>query len=216
MSSSTATLPSRTGTDATWLRLVQLSVVVIVVPLAILAIVNTYFTTVSDSHFRDAADYWLTAPGLPIAVAGIGIALGVHKLQRGADGRLGTIGMWLNALALIELFVQLLDSVVVGAEVRWGPSYPVCTAASLIGLALLAAGSWRTGILPRWMLGLWPLVWTVGSFAAVGPMPFVLIAFLVALGVTLTRRLGSGAACARRGPRPASRPGSSAAEVREG
>lgn len=192
MSTSTVTLSGRTRTDATWLRLVQLSVAVIVAPLGILAIVGTYFTTVSDSNFRYAADYWLTAPGLPIALAGIGVALGVHKLQHGADGRLGTIGFWLTTLALAELFVQLTASLVVGAEVRWGPSYPVFTLISLLGLALLAAGSWRTGVLPRWMLGLWPLVWVVGSFAAVGLAPFALIAFLVALGVTLTRRVHCG------------------------
>lgn len=189
MSTSTVTLSGRTRTDATWLRLVQLSVAVIVAPLGILAIVGTYFTTVSDSDFRYAADYWLTAPGLPIALAGIGVALGVHKLQHGADGRLGTIGVWVNTLALTELFVQLLVSVLVGAEVRWGPSYPVCTLLTFVGVALLAAGSWRTGLLPRWMLGVWPLAWVIGSLAAQGLTPLVLIAFFALFGVTLTRRL---------------------------
>jgi hypothetical protein len=62
---------------------------------------------------------------------------------------------------------------------------------SFVGVALLSAGSWRTGVLPKWMLGAWPFVWTIGGFAAQGPTPLLLLAFLVMLGVTLTRRVGA-------------------------
>lgn len=193
MSSPTATLVPQA--DATWLRLVQLSLAVLAVALIVFAVVGTFFTTISGGgSFRYTADYWYTAVGLPITLAGIGITLGVHKLQHGADGRLGTIGMWLNALALTELFAQLLAGVVQGAEVRWGPAYPVCTLLSFVGVALLAAGSWRTGLLPRWMLGLWPLVWILGSLAAMGPTPVLLVAFLAPFGLTLTRRVERRAA----------------------
>jgi hypothetical protein len=192
MSTVTTTVPTRAETDATWLRLVQVCTAVAVVPLAIFAVVGTFFTTISGGgDFRYTADYWYTAVGLPITLIGIGIALGVHKLQHGADGRLATIGVWVNTVALIELFVQLLASVIEGAEVRWGPSYPVCALLSFVGVALLAAGSWRTGVLPRWVLGVWPLVWILGSLAAMGPTPLVLAAFLVLFGVTLTRRTRS-------------------------
>ena len=193
MSTSIDTLPTKAQTDAIWLRLVQLCLAAAIVPLAIFAVVGTFFTTISAGHFRYAADYWYTGVGLPITLAGIGIALGVHKLQHGADGRLGTIGAWVNTLALVELFAQLLASVLTSAEVRWGPSYPVCTLLSFVGVSLLAAGSWRTGLLPRWMLGVWPLVWILGSLAAVGPSPVLLIVFFVAFGITLTRRTGSRA-----------------------
>lgn len=190
MSTVTSTAPTRAQTDATWLRLVQLCVATVFVPLGIFAVVGTFFTTISGGgDFRYTADYWYTAVGLPITLAGIGIALGVHRLQHGADGRLGTVGVWVNTLALVELFIQLLASVVEGSEVRWGPSYPVCALLSFVGVALLAAASWRTGLLPKWMLGVWPLVWILGSLAAVGPTPLVLAAFLVAFGVTLTRRV---------------------------
>lgn len=189
MSTSTATVPTLGHADVAWLRLVKVCVAAIAAPLAILAVVNTFFTTVSGSDFRYAADYWLTAPGLPIALAGVGIALGVHKLQHGADGRLATVGVWGYALSLAELFVQLLDSLIVGAEVRWGPSYPVFTLLSFVGLSLLAAGSWRTGVLPRWMLGTWPLLWVIGSFGAIGPMPVLLVVFFAALAVVLTGRV---------------------------
>jgi hypothetical protein len=170
---------------------VQVCIAVIAAPLAILGLVGTFGTTISEGDFRYTADYWYTGVGLPITLAGIGIALGVHALQHGADGRLGTVGCWLNTLALTELFAQLTASMVQHAEVRWGPLYPVCALLSFVGVALLAAGSWRTGLLPRWMLGAWPLVWIIGSVGAVWLMPLLLVAFLVLLGVALTRRIGS-------------------------
>lgn len=187
MSTSTASASLRAETDSSWLRLVQLCLAISIVPLGIFAVVGTFFTTISEGSFRYTADYWYTAVGLPITLAGIGIALGVHKLQHGADGRLGTIGVWVNTLALTELFAQLLVSVLTGAEVRWGPSYPVCTLLTFVGVALLAAGSWGTGLLPRWMLGVWPLVWVLGCLAAQGLTPVLLIAFYVLFGFTLTR-----------------------------
>lgn len=188
------TVPGTDRADATWLRLVQLSLAGIALPLAIFAVTGTFFTTISEGSFRYAADYWYTGVGLPITLAGIGIALGVHKLQHGADGRLGTVGVWVNTLALVELFAQLLASVVTSSEVRWGPSYPLCTLLSFVGVALLAAGSWRTGVLPRWVLGAWPLLWILGSLAAQGLAPLLLIAFFAVFGVTLTRRLRDRAA----------------------
>jgi hypothetical protein len=188
-SSSTATLPTPAQTETIWLRLVQVSLALGIAGLIVFAVAGMFFTTISEGDFWYTADYWYTGAGLPIALAGIGLALGVHQLQRGADGRLGTIGVWVNILALTELFVQLLASVVAGAELRWGPTYVVCTFLTFAGTALLAAGSWRTGLLPKWMLGVWPLLWILGSFAGGGPVALVLAAFLVVFGVTLTRRI---------------------------
>lgn len=96
--------------------------------------------------------------------------------------------MWINTIALVELFVQLTTSVVTGAELRWGPSYPVFTLLTFVGVALVVAGSWRTGLVPRWMLGVWPVVWVLGSFEAASPIPLVLAAFLIGLAVTLNKR----------------------------
>lgn len=190
--SSTAALPSAVvQADTRWLRIVHVSVALAVPALVVLAVVEAFFTTVPAGRFEHQADYWLTASGLPLAIAGIGIVLGSHRLQHGADGRLGTLGAWLNAIALTELFVQLLASVVAGAELRWGPSYIVFTFLSFVGVALLAVGSWRTGVLPRWMLGLWPPIWILGSFASFNPVvPVLLAGFLVLLGATLTRWAG--------------------------
>ncbi len=190
MTMSTVAAPAVTEADASWLRLIKASIAVDLVFLLVFAYVGTFETTISEGDFKYTADYWYTGVGVPISLAGIAIVLGLHRLQHGADGRLGRIGTWINTLALIELCVQLGVSVLVGSEVRWGPSYPVFAALAFLGVALLAAGSWRTGLLPRWMLGVFPVVWLLGSFAAVGPTPVVLCAFLVAVGATVSRRVG--------------------------
>ena len=177
--------------DATWLRRLQGSLALGVVSVLLLGYLILFTTTVDAGDFRYAADYWLTATGLPLALAGIGIAFAIHRLQHGSDGRLGTIGVWVNTLALAELFVQLAASVAVGAELRWGPMYILSTALTFVGTALLAAGSWRSGLAPRWMIGVWPVLWVLGSFAGVGPVPGLLAVFLVVLGVTVTRSVRS-------------------------
>lgn len=179
---------TRPRTDAAWLRLVNVSVAGCVVALAVFFYVATFYDTSSEGDFMYTADYWYTASGIPMALAGTGIALGVHQLQHGADGRLGTIGVWINTLALAELLVQLTASVVAGAELRWGPIYVLCSFLTFVGVALVAVGSWRTGLLPTWMLGIWPLLWILGTFAGSGPIPLVLAALLVAMAVTLNRR----------------------------
>jgi len=177
--------------DASGLRLLQGSIGLGVASVVVLGYLVLFTTTVDQGDFHHAADYWLTATGLPLAVAGIGIAFGVHRLQHGADGRLGTVGVWVNTVALVELFVQLAASVAVGAELRWGPMYILSTALTFVGTALLAAGSWRSGLAPRWMIGVWPVLWVLGSFAGVGPVPGLLAVFLVVLGVTVTRSVRS-------------------------
>jgi hypothetical protein len=193
---STTSTPSATRldtTDASRLRLLQASIALAVGSVLVLGYTILFTTTVDQGDFRYAADYWLTATGLPLAIAGIGIALGVHLLQHGADGRLGTVGVWINTLALAELFVQLAASVAVGAELRWGPMYVLSTFLTFLGTALLAAGSWRSGLAPRWMLGVWPVLWVLGSFAGTGPVPGVLAVFLVFFGVVVTRSVRSRA-----------------------
>jgi hypothetical protein len=189
---STSSMPRvATLSEASWLRLLQGSIALGVASVVVLGYTILFTTTVDQGDFHYAADYWLTATGLPLAIAGIGIALGVHMLQHGSDGRLGTIGVWINTLALAELFVQLAASVAVGAELRWGPMYILSTALTFLGTALLAAGSWRSGLAPRWMLGVWPVLWVLGSFAGTGPVPGALAVFLVVFGVVVTRSVRS-------------------------
>lgn len=189
MTTSPSIAPDRARTDASSLRLLDVSMVLALVA-GVVEFITLNFTTTSDRDFHHTADYWLTAAALPWAVAGIGVALVVHRLHHGADGRLGRVGFWINTVALVELFAQCTASLIESSEVRWGPSYPIFTALSFFGVALIAAGAWRVGVLPRWMLGVWPLLWVLGSFAAFGPMPLVLLAFLGVLGVTVHQRVG--------------------------
>ena len=189
MAVSTAPVQARATSDLTWLRIVQVSCAIVMPAMIVLAVVMTFFTTTSEGDFQYTADYWLTAPGLPLTLGCIGIVLGLHHLQHGADGRLGTAGTWITVVASVELFLQLTASLVQGAEVRWGPSYPIAVLFTFIGLALLAAGSWRTGLLPRWMLGVLPFVWVIGSLASFGPTPLLLVAYLAVLATSLTRRV---------------------------
>lgn len=202
MSTATTLKQTRFEDDERWVRLIRLAVAVGIASLLVFAYVGTFQTTISGGgRFKYTADYWYTGTGLPFALVGMGLTLGVHRLQHGADGRLGTVGLRLNLFALAVLFVQLAASLVAGAEEQWGPSYIVSTFLTFLGTALLAAGSWRTGLLPRAMLAIWPMIWVLGTFAAQGPTPLLLIPFLIALAVRVTRQVrGSQGELARSRP----------------
>jgi hypothetical protein len=186
----TTTLESDIHTTATtWLRLTLVGIGSAVIGLLMMGLTMLFGTTTSEGDFQHGADYVLTIAALPQGVGLLLATLGFHRLQRGRDGRLGAAGVWLYAVCMVELVVECMASVVAGSELRWGPAYPVCAFGLMVGLALLAAGSWRVGLLPRWMLGLWPPLGLVGSFLGVGPIPLVFVVFLVVLGVVLYRRV---------------------------
>lgn len=187
--SATTMQGSTTTAGAAWVGRARLGVGVAVLGLLVLASTLMFTTTTTEGAFQHAADYWLTAAALPLGAGLVLHALAVHRLQRGRDGRLGLVGFWLYAVCVLELVVQCAASVVDGSEVRWGPSYPVAAFGSMAGLALLAAGSWRVGVLPRWMLGIWPPLALLGSFFGIGPIPLFFGVFLVWSCVVLGRRL---------------------------
>jgi hypothetical protein len=184
-----ATLPTTENREATWLRVTGIGIGTAIVGLLVLGATLTFATTTDEGDFQYGADYWLTAAALPLGVGLVLHVLGVHRLQHGRDGRLGTVGTWLFVLCSAELVVQCMASVVAGAELRWGPSYPVCAFGAFVGLALLAAGSWCVGLVPRWMLGVWPPLMLLGSWGGQGPVPGLLAIFLVAFGAVLRRRV---------------------------
>jgi len=185
----TATLPAapRSRTDAFWLRLFLSGVVLAVIGLLMMGLTMLAATT-SEGRFHHVADYVLTVAALPHGLGLFLLTLGFHRLQDGRDGRLGTVGVWIYGSCMAELVVQCMASVVDGSELEWGPLYPICAFGLMIGLALLAAGSWKVRLLPRWMLALWPPLGLVGSFLGIGPIPLVFAIFLVALAVLLPRR----------------------------
>jgi hypothetical protein len=189
----TQTTPTTTNPTTIWFELTRIALLVGIVTTIAFAVVATRWTTTDGGgEFNYTADYWYTGLGLPLAAVGLLMALGVYKLQAGATGRLGTVGVWINSVCCTVLFAQILGSLVTASELRWGPVYPLCALGTVVGLGLLAAGSWSVGMFPRWLLAVWPLVWIVGSFFAQGATPILLTAFYIAFWVVLTRRAASG------------------------
>jgi len=182
------TAPRGRTDDTSWLRLSLLGVGLAIVGLLMMGLTMLTATT-SDGDFHHVADYVLTAAALPQGVGLFLLTLGFHRLQRGQDGKLGTVGVWIYGVCMAELVVECMASVVAGAELQWGPLYPACAFGLMIGLVLLAAGSWKIRLLPRWMLALWPPLGLVGSFLGVGPIPLVFVSFLVVVAVLLPKRL---------------------------
>jgi hypothetical protein len=144
-------------------------------------------TTPGTGPYQYAADYWLTASALPHALAAMLLMVGVRRLQEGRDGRLGLAGLLLNAASLIALSAVIVASLVLGHEVQAGPTYVLGTLSSFVATALFAAGSWRVGVLPRWLLAVWPFVWITGSFAAFSASPLLLIPFYAVLMAVIRR-----------------------------
>ncbi len=185
----TTTTPAEARTDAAWLRVTLWGVGLAIVGLLMMGLIMLMAPPTYEGDFQHAWDYVLTSAALPQGVGLFLVTLGFHRLQRGRDGRLGTAGVWLYGLCVTELIIQCMASVAAGSELIWGPIYPLCAFGLMIGLALLAAGSWKVGLLPRWMLAVWPPLGIVGSFLGIGPIPLVFVAFLVVLAVALPRRL---------------------------
>ena len=113
---STTTVQPTVRTDTTWLRLISIGTVVAGIGLVVLALTMTFWTTTSEGAFQYTADYWLTAPALPIGVGLMLHAFGVHHLQHGRDGRLGTIGVWMFALCSSVIVIQCMASLAASAE----------------------------------------------------------------------------------------------------
>lgn len=184
----TTTLQAAERTDAFWLRTTLLGIGLAVLGLLMMGLTMLMSTTTGTGPYQHASDYVLTVAALP---QGLGLFLtvfGFHRLQHGHDGGLGSAGVWVYGLCATELVIQCMASVVARAELIWGPLYPLCAFGLMFGLALLAAGSWRVGLLPRWMLAVWPPLGLLGSFLGVGPIPLLFVVFLTVLGVTLARR----------------------------
>lgn len=183
-------------TDASWLRITLIGVGLAIIGLLTLGLCMVLGPApavpgggTDDASFQGLADYVFTAAALPQGAGLLMLTLGFHRLQHGRDGRLGRVGVWVYAVCMAELVVQCTASLFAGSELIWGPAYPLCALGLMVGLALLAAGSWRVGLLPRWMLAIWPPLGLVGSFFGIGPIPLAFVVFLVVLGVVLPRRV---------------------------
>jgi hypothetical protein len=145
-------------------------------------------TTAGTAHYKYAADYWLTAAVFPHVVGLVLVLLGVRRLQDARDGRRGRAGIALAVAGLLAVSTICAMSLAVGHEVQGGPTYIVGTLATVVGIALFAAGSWSADVLPRWALAIWPVVWAVGSFAAFNISPALLAVFYGVVLLHLRRR----------------------------
>jgi hypothetical protein len=154
------------------------------------AVVTEVATVTPDGRpFIHAGDYWYTGIGmLPAMAAPLVMVLALHSLQGQRDGRLGRAGAGLSAAGLAVFIVMGCYGLLIGRATSLGPTYLLATLATVVGLALFAAGSWRVGVLPRWLLVLWVLAWLVGGPFAQGVTPLLLAAAYVLIGVMVARR----------------------------
>ena len=183
----TTALPAAASRDTGWLLRLRAATVVAAVFLVALAATNLFWP-LRGGAFTSTSDYLGTGNALPLAIGLISTVIAFHRVHSGADGRRGAIGTWIYALCSLEIVVQCLASLPAGRELIWGPLYPLCTIGSSIGLAFLAAGAWRSGLAPKWMLAIWPPLGVVGSWLGIGPVPVLYAAFLVTLVAVVCRR----------------------------
>jgi hypothetical protein len=162
---------------------------------AISAIAFTIVTLVGTitpdgKHFQHAADYWYTGIGmLPAMAAPLVLVPALHTLQRGRDGRRGLAGVMLMCAGLTVFVVLGCYGLLISAATSLGPTYLLATLATVIGLPLFVAGSWRVGLLPRWLLIVWIVAWIVGGPFAQAATPLLLAAVYVMIGVIVPRRV---------------------------
>lgn len=125
--------------------------------------------TPTQEPFRHAVDYWYTAIGmLPMMAAPLVLVVALHRLQHGHDGRPGTIGTVLAAASFTVFLGMGTAAMVMGRASSFGPTYVIVLVVNLIGITLVAIGSWRSGLLQGWLAALWAVAWTIG-----GPIPFL-------------------------------------------
>lgn len=167
-------------------RLAVASIVLGVLSALLLAALAVFGTSPSGTDpYRYASQYWFTGSALPIAAAAILVLWSVRRLHDGRDGRLGLIGVALATVCLLALMTVCGASVLVGHDIQGGPTYVLATAGTFVGMALFSVGCWRAGLVPRWLLAVWPFVWLVGSFASVNASPLLLAALYVVLFASL-------------------------------
>jgi len=158
-----------------------------------LAVLMFFATNSSDESFPyKTADYLLTANGIPFMLAPLAALLALRTLFGGRDGRLGGAGVAVMGAALVAFQPIFIYSIAVGREESVGPAYVLAALASIVGLALFVAGSWRAGLMPRWLLALWLIAWIIAGALPIGPngAPLLLAVAYLAIAADLGRRHG--------------------------
>lgn len=159
---------------------------------AVALVAILYFVTTSsgDGKFQHSGDYVLTGNGIPYIVALLVLLPALRALQHRRDGRLGQAGIALASLGSAVLLAIFVYGLAAGTESSFGPGYVVAALATILGVALFAAGSWRAGMLPRWLLAAWVVAWAIGSMLPIlQPGPLLLAAVYLIMAVLIPRGL---------------------------
>jgi hypothetical protein len=145
--------------------------------------------TPDGDHFRYAADYAYTALGIPYMLAPLILLPAVHSVQQGRDGRLGRIGLGITSIGLVAFLALFPIGLIIARATSLGPTYILATLATFIGMTLFGIGSYRAGLLPRWIPPLWVVAWIVGGPLAIDGAPLLLAGVYVTIAVVLPGRV---------------------------
>lgn len=177
------------GARRTSLARAQISSYVGAASAAALAAMLFVPTSADDGLFHHVGDYVLTAIGIPFLVALATLLPSLRALQHGGNRalcRAGIVATSAGAVVLVGMFVYGL---IAATGSSLGPTYVIASILTIVGVILFAIGSWRTGLLPRWLLVAWPVAWTLGgTLPILGPGPLLLAAVYVVMAVLLPRR----------------------------
>jgi len=186
-SSTSQSSAARTG-DNTLRRWLYAALVVGTLWGVALTFVELALTTTEDGHpFQHSADYWLTGLGIPLCLSGLVIVHTMHTLATARDGRRGRWGVVVFSVPALVFTAMFIEALIAGEASSWGPTYLLCVLATDVGLGLLVAGLWRTGLLPRKLLGLWWVGWFLGGPLGPPAFPLLLSAAYVVLALELRR-----------------------------
>jgi len=132
-----------------------------------------FLTTTSDGKFQSAVDYWYTADMFPMLIGLFLLLAGLRAVQRGRDGKLGTVSFAVTTVALVAVAVDGVATLVTKDPMALGPVYLLGTFVSIIGLVLFAVAAIRARVLPWWVGVALAITWTVGGLVGDdGPLGF--------------------------------------------
>jgi hypothetical protein len=157
---------------------------------ALVGILYFVATSSGDGKFQHSGDYVLTGNGIPYIVALLMLLPALRALQQGRVGRLGRAGIALASVGSAVLLAIFVYGLAAGTESTFGPGYVIASLATILGVGLFAAGSWRVRLLPRWLLAAWVVAWTIGSMLPIlRPGPLLLAIVYLTMIALLPRRL---------------------------
>ena len=140
-----------------------------------------FFVTTSATGFHGTGDYLYTADGFPFTVGLLLLVAGVRAVNRGRDGRLGTIGFVITAVGSVAVLICLAASLVTRSENSLGPVYVLGSFATMLGVLVFAIGTIRARVLPWWIAVALAVTWVVGGLVGDnGPLGFKGSALLLA------------------------------------